>query len=301
MSRARFGHLCNTSRGLVLIQRLPKSQAGAMQEENILFQHEVKEYLFDSGFGETDRFFLAGGRPYHKVGEDIFIAAAAFDVRGADFTNREDFLAIVAELAKMHRILEDVKFSAKPQRRMQAAAPDKACEVLAGYRKKLMKAGKFSEFDMLFLKAFEKFEPKMAAWAGFPKDILGNNKYICHNLLKEENIYMGDRPIFTNFGMAGHGHYLHDLVYIVKRYLKIQPQGDLPLGDILKAYETHHPMQDFDIDFFAAMLSYPDKFVKLTNDYYSKKRSFAPKTYLARMEECLTRGQALEDYLRNEG
>jgi hypothetical protein len=89
------------------------------------------------------------------------------------------------------------------------------------------------------------------------------------------------------------------LVYIVKRYLKAGPKGDLPLNEILSAYQTHHPMEDFDFDFFIAMLAYPDKFVKLAKDYYSKKRSFAPKTYLARMEEVFVRGQALEEFLQN--
>jgi len=273
---------------------IQKVQVFADAPENILFQHEVKEYLFASGFGGTDRFFLsAAGLPYNKAGGEYFTATKAFNAPKADFTREEDFLAIVAKLAEMHKTLKGAEISCVPKKRSEPPEPAKALEILSGYKKRIMKAGKFSEFDMLFLKGCEKFMPYISDCR------LGHNNYICHNLLKEENIYIAEaaKPIFTNFGSAEPAHFLYDLAYIIKRYLKADPSGKIPLSAVLETYNNHHAMIDFDLGFFKSMLLYPDKFINLARNYYSKKRSFAPKTYLARIDECFLRLQALEDYL----
>lgn len=293
VTREKFGLLCNTDKGLVMLQKVQGTPANI---ENILFGHEIKEYLVANGFEGIDRFFVSQQQlPYHKTGADVFTAARAIRADNADFTDKTQFLDVVANIGKMHKILAGMTFPAQPKKRAEPPPAQKALGALAVYRKKLMKAGKFSDFDMMFLKGYEKFVPHI-----LQNDILGHDKYICHNLLKEENIYMQDArtPIFTNFATAGYGHYLSDLVYVVKRYLKANPNGDLPLETIAQTYTTNHPATCFDTKQLKALLQYPDKFVKITKEYYSKKRSFAPKAYLTRMQECLSRGEVLEDYLK---
>ncbi|MCL2235232.1 MAG: hypothetical protein FWB98_02190 [Defluviitaleaceae bacterium] len=297
-NREKFGFLCETEeQGFVLVQ---KTIATDENSENILFQHQVKEHLYKKGFTQIDRFFVTeqGGTPCLKSSGDLFTVARGFNKPKADYAQKDQLLAVVAELGKIHKISEGVKFDGEPKKRREATSPEKALGLLSSQKKKLMKAGRFSEFDMIFLKAYEKFEPYIQAWGGIPKDVLGNNNYICHNLLKEENIFMEDKPIFTNFVAASYGHYLTDLVYLVKRYLKAEPQGDLPMADIFEAYKKGHPEALLDQDFFKAKLMYPDKFIKVAKEFYSKNRSFAPKAYLTQMEECLERGIALENYLQ---
>jgi hypothetical protein len=319
ITREKFGHICATTcHGPVMIQKV---QAHIRCPENLLFQHEVKEYLYANDFGPIDRFFLsvggsgessAEGLPYHKVGEDFFTATMAFNAPKADFTQEEDFLAIISRLALMHKILGGAlgaaetsgtaeasgvtgsKISSMPKKRNEQIVPSKALEILSGYKKRIIKSGKFSEFDMLFLNGYEKFAPYISNCK------LGHNNYICHNLLKEENIYIAKHPIFTNFSAAEPAHYLYDLAYIIKRYLKTDPHGKVPLGAVLETYNSQHSLTDFDLDFFKAMLLYPDKFINLARSYYSKKRSFAPKTYLTRIDECFLRIQSLEKYLEPE-
>jgi len=297
--RERFGHLCAKAdgSGLILVQKAQKMQGASADEqiESIKFMHEIKEYLVSVGFETLDRFFTSvnTGEPYHRLGEEVFTVAVAFDVPQANFSDRDNFLAIIEELSLMHKHLMRANFVSPLTKQATSSAYEKNLALLASHKKKIMKAGKYSDFDMLFLDAYEKFAPYML----MPEAQSGHNSYVCHNLLKEENIYMGKKPIFTNFVQANFGQQQNDLVYIIKRYLKVGGGADVSLAKILNTYSTANPSEHINHKNFIKLLQYPDKFVKLSKDYYSKKRSFAPKAYIARMEECLARGEAVVKWL----
>lgn len=299
-SREKFGILGKTAAGQVVM--LQKFQDVPENLQQIRFVHEIKQHLLKNNFNFTANFLISNieKAPYFKHGGDVFTAIVLDDASVANFGNDDIFLKIIENLAKMHKILKGVKFEATPKKRQNTTpSPEKAAASLSGFKKKMMRAGKFSEFDMLFLKVYEIFQPHMAAWANLPKDFMISSNYICHNLLKEESIYFDESPIFVNFSCASYGHYLNDLVYIIKRYLKqAGPSSSvLPLDKILTTYLSHNAEENFDTAHFKSLLLYPDKFIKLSKDYYSKNRNFAPKTYISRIEECFVRGEAMLRYL----
>ena len=319
--RDKFGYICATDKGLVRIQRPDRGQMVHAQNNqassgssssssfdnsllaHILFQHEVKEYLHDKGL-RVDRFIISvQAQPYLKMGDDCFVASYAQTpgFNNADFTDDKVFLAIVACVAQMHSHLSAAEFKAKPKtKRRIAADAAKQAENLETLKRKLLRGGKFSEFDMHFLKGCERFIRHIEAYADIPAGKLNFPKYVCHNLLKEENIYHdGNEAWITNFSEAGYANYLFDLAYIIKRRIKARPPQALPLGSILDAYLAHHHHggDGFDKEIFRRILLYPDKFVKVSMDYYSKKRSFAPKTYLTRIEECFRTDDAMMEYV----
>ena len=296
--RDKFGYVCATTKGSVRIQRpraayrIPQSNAyNALNAaiSGILFQHEVKECLHDNGFA-IDRFLISSQDvPYFRVDDDIYVACFAHSGSNITFTDSDAFLGVIAHVARMHHVLYKSNIGAAHPKKVKAG--DDAAKSLAGLtllRKKLLKAGKFSEFDMLFLRSYE----KLAAHVVTIED--SNTRYICHNLLKEENIYIHDGEIIlTNFNEAAPMHYLYDLAYVVKRYIKAMPKDIIPLNKILTTYIANCPNIEFDDALFRRILLYPDKFIKISNDYYSKKRSFAPNTYISRIGECLRTGETL--------
>ena len=315
--RDKFGHICDTDKGPVRIQRpYDRTGHGACSPDvvinNILFQHEIKEYLYKNGI-LTDRFLISAQEvPYHRNGDDIYVASYVINTPNADFTDNVVFLDIIAHVAKIHHILAMGNFSAATSQRKAKASDDGAKQMdgLQAHRKRMLKTGKFSEFDMLFLKGFDAFAPYMQAFADIPKTFantgLTDKKHICHNLLKEENIYcQDDSIIITNWGEAGPSHCLFDLIYIIKRYIKSAPATLLPIDKVLDVYCKHNPSSGLDAaenkQIFRHILLYPDKFIKVAADYYSKKRSFAPKTYISRMEECFNMGDALLKYVGYNG
>jgi len=298
--RDKFGYVCATTEGPVRIQR-PDRRGRAPKDNNavhtsnatvlgILFQHEIKECLHQNGF-TVDRFLIsAQNTPYFRIDDDIYTACFAQGGPNVNFTVGDVFLDVIAQVAKMHHVLFRSSIEASlPKKVKTGDEVTKSLANLTSLRKKLLKAGKFSEFDMLFLRSYE----KLAAHIVSIED--EDTKHICHNLLKEENIYIYDEKIIlTNFHEAASKLHLYDLAYIIKRYVKAMPQDIMPLRKILETYIENCPDIDFDEMLFRRILLYPDKFIKVTGDYYSKKRSFAPNTYLSRMEECLRMSETLE-------
>jgi len=265
---------------------------------DILFQHEVKEHLGASGLGVDGFMISVNGTPYFAVGDDIFIATEVCGGSSGDFANGPGFLDIIARVAHMHHILAGAKITGGAIGAKFGQNTGRHMESLGQLKRKLLKAGKFSEFDMHFLRGYEEFGPHIEAYGHINKDPLTNEGYVCHNLLKEENIYINSGEIIlTNFSEAARAHYLFDLSYIVKRHIKAAGVDAVPLVDILDIYCKNHPNCGFDEEIFRRILLYPDKFIKVAIDYYSKKRSFAPKTYLSRIEECFRTKDALLKYI----
>jgi len=308
--RDKFGYICASDKGAVRLQRPSRSQAvmahGAYAAADqtsalldyITFQHDVKEQLHASGIG-VDRFLISTqGTPYFMLGGDCFVAAYAQSGSNASFTDPAEFLEVVATIAKMHAavtIKEEVPWFIK------AADASKQLANLATLKRKLLRTGKFSEFDMLFLKGCDALIGHITKSADVADNPLDKSSFFCHNLLKEENVYSDDgnsgTVVITNFSECGRGHYLFDLAYLIKRCLKAQPAQVAPLGAVLDTYHKHHPAANFHEGDFHHILLYPDKFVKVTADYYSKKRSFAPKTYISRIEECLLANDEMKKYI----
>ena len=303
----KFGHICVTSQGPVRIQRA-SSRAVRMQGYSahddervsaILFQHAIKEHLHKNGF-VVDRFLISSqGMPYFKSdGNDGDVYTASFVQTGTNinFAEGNALLDVAGHIAKMHHALSEANITASFSRRAKTGDDAvKLLENLTTLKKKLLKAGKFSDFDILFLRGYEKFAPHIATF----NDSGLYTKLICHNLLKEENIYRqddDDKIAITNFSEAAQLHCLYDLAYIVKRYIKAKPQKVMSIAAILEAYAVNcqEPPDDA---LFRRILLYPDKFIKVTTDYYSKKRSFAPNTYISRMQECLRVGDVLSENL----
>ena len=308
--RDKFGYICATDRGPVRLQRPDRSRAFASHSsfahltaehesallEYITFQHDVKEQLHESGVG-VDRFLMSTqGTPYFLQGGECYIASYAQTCPNAVFSAPDEFLAVVAAVAQMHTAVAFAEDA--PPYHAKTADAGKQLANLAVLKRKLLKTGKFSEFDMLFLKGCETLAGHIEKSTANADNPLDNARYFCHNLLKEENVYNDNgRIIITNFSECGTGHYLFDLAYLIKRCLKAQPTQTAPLDAVLDTYHKYHPAADFHIDDFYHILLYPDKFVKVTADYYSKKRSFAPKTYISRIEECLLANEEIKKYI----
>jgi len=293
----KFGHVCVTTMGPVRIQRAGGRRVQSVCNDNIdaiLFQHEVKEHLHENGF-TVDRFLISSqGMPFFKNDDgDAYTACAVMTGSNVDFVDAAALLNVVGHIAKMHCVLHEANITAMPVKRAKVGGDTiRLLGNLTALKKKLLKAGKFSDFDMLFLRGYEELAPNIVAFGDSCSDS------ICHNLLKEENIYKQDNGqiAIANFAEVAQMHHLHDLAYIIKRYIKAKPHEVMPIDKILETYAANYK-NPVDAALFHRILLYPEKFVKLTTDYYSKKRSFAPNTFITRMQECLRVGKTLSDNL----
>lgn len=313
--REKYGMLCETSSGYkkVFKYKLKNNDTNGITTDDIYFWHLINEILHKEGFAHINRFLLTKNKlPYFQKGSDVYMV---MDIKLADEKNfecKQHFLSIIKNLAKMHYILAKTTELEIPKNHIFEAQlgynMDKTAINLATYKKKILKTAKFSEFDMLYLKTYKYFAPFIENWvkiynnSGYAlNDIALQNSYICHNQLKEENIIVeDDYLLFTNFSKASVGHFVYDLAYIIKRYLRLftnNTNDALRLSQIIEVYEQNNPLFIYDQGFFEALLLLPNKFIKICNQYYSKNRSFVPITYLGRMQDILDTKDIIYNYI----
>jgi len=289
----KAGFVCKTDIGRVSVLRAPQEPA------RIWFRYNVKEHLHRCGFESAGRLFLsAEGEPFAACEGERFVVTPCPPHRESSFANAEEWWQVVRTVARMHLACKDMELppvppyaGAVPSARGQADA-----NALSSYKRRILKKGKYSEFDILFLRTFDEQMAALAQWqaAVAAPDFaaqMGEGRSVCHNLLKEENMLVAadGAVMMRNFSECAPGHFVMDLAALVKRYMKALPSAPVALDEVLALYDRENPLRGESLAFLRAALAFPDKYIKLCTQYYERNRTWTPGAFISRMEE-LTRG-----------
>jgi len=300
--RGKAGTIVFTDSGARLLIRIEANPA------DILFWHKTKEHLANFDI-LTDRFYLAqDGQPYLDCGPDRYLLTDFHETHDDLFFDDAAFLKTIAALAKIHAILakSDIAATGAPRPGNELGADAKKTMAhLRSTRKKLEKSGRFSDFDMMFLGGMKFFQNAIENWIELTQTpeiagllAHGRQHHICHNILKEENICISNIDIvFMNFTAAAPAHFAYDLAYITKRYLQRGTPPTLIFPQILDIYAANNPIAPAEETLLRALLLFPDKFIKISDSYYFKKRAFVPINFSTRMEEIFNTKEAVVNFV----
>ncbi|HOE57936.1 MAG TPA: hypothetical protein PLI20_10135, partial [Bacillota bacterium] len=93
----RAVNLTQTDKGLMIIKETCRGP------DKILYIHELKEYLFENGFKELDRYLISAYQlPFAVYENRIYIMEKFIEGRECSFTNPYDRKAIIKTLAELH-------------------------------------------------------------------------------------------------------------------------------------------------------------------------------------------------------
>jgi CotS family spore coat protein len=280
--------------------------------KKIQFQHEVKENLYLAGFQNIDRFhFSTQNKPYVQLDDDIYTMTDYINYPEACFSNNADFMRILESTAKMHALLRRKNFE-------YASDSDFFCEDISipEYEKSLQRIKKIksglniekrlSDIDVMFLKNYDYYTNRIAQSISklksskfedyVKKSISGG--YVRHNNLKEENIFVNGANVYiTNFSEISVGYYLFDLENIIRRYMKNLPKDCVPIKEAINEYNKYNELSEDETEILAALLLYPQKFIKVSAQYYSKKHAFIPGSIYSRMKAEIDNREIYGKYL----
>ena len=313
--REKTGYVWNTDRGPCLIQKA-RGNASKSLKDALLLAHFVKERLNELGFCETDRFLTTiKGEPFYEAAGELYTVSGFTAGTEISFDNYEAVVSAAACAGRMHKLIEtNAFFKDCPinlvSHKEYAAFTDqdgfeKQRKTMRGYKKKLQKQSRLSDFDVLFLKCFDDYEVRL--WrceellSHFPGHLLKSS--FAHNGLKEETLVQKDgRQYIICFDECSKDSPLFDLASIVKRYLRAAHNSKsvslkTGMGQILAAYSAHNPLEPPDLKSLQAILLFPDKFYKTCVKYYSKKRTWTPAAFNSALEERWDLGiEVVEEY-----
>ena len=97
---------------------------------------------------------------------------------------------------------------------------------------------------------------------------------------------------------------LADLAYYLRRYLK-KADGDAGgVEKMLENYGKHCPLSDDDLTILQGMLVYPEKFLRLVNEYYNRRRACVSPAMQERLASAAREeenGRILKDIVAKGG
>ena len=301
IKREKGRYLCETDSGLMSIYITHESP------EAVNLQHIIKEFLAVNGFPWTDRFQPTRvGYPSISAGRETYVMVnhPALN-RETDFENEAEVLQAFAFLAHFHIVARDIMPQGIP---ISPPMP----EIYARHMSELVAAGKqarrgprMSDFDVAFIKHAPHYTNIMQECISLLADTSYASLYaqaitqgtICHNALKEENLpFTHEATYITNFSDVSVDLQLSDVAALIRRYAQRSSKTISP-HRLLEAYNAINPLPTGAYDILRALLIFPWAFIKIINQYYSKKRNWTPIGLIARMETILAERDSYEKYL----
>lgn len=295
-NRIRSGFLCKTNAGLREIKN------ASPKKESIQFEHDVKEHLYHKGFRHISRFCLScDGRPYFQTEKNTFVLERPVEGQPMEEGQNDTFLQGVTGLAKLHKAGIGVQSAAQCSnlRQLPSLCQRRKCELLR-IKKRIDKQGSYGALDVLLLQNFgyyiERIEMAEALFQtlGYEEAMKNaeDSRAICHNAFKGENLRRNDKgEIFiTGFGKCAYDSPMTDLAAYLRRCIKKSEAADLGMATAMRmvtAYQEVLPMHEGDMAALLGILHYPDKFLRLINEYYNKRQVCVSPAMRERLQSCI--------------
>lgn len=278
-TRTRTGLICRTDQGL----RELKKPRGSM--ENLRFAFDVKEQLRKNGFTQISRFYPAlDGEPFYTRDGTLY---SLEDITPAEALGEEDaaaFLRGAEALGQMHRAARGLKSPAAhwDRERLPRLYAKRRGE-LAKLQHRRQKRQGYDALDLLLLQYAAAFLVQAAeaeallAAGGYGEAVERAEAEggFCHNAYKGESLRLTEdgRLFIGSFDQCTAELPLADLAAYLRRYMKKTDGAAGGIEKMLAAYERAMPLSERELRLLEGMVVYPEKFLRLVNRYYNRRRS----------------------------
>lgn len=277
--RLRGGWFVETNQGPRLLRTCQAS------EDHFMFEHKVREYLAAQGFCRIDR--VQANREQQLItelpGGEQYVMYQWYVGEECDLKRKEDLNEAAANLGHFHQLL----------RNYPGEAPEKgACNLVdlsqrfARHNRELKHVYSYmrgkkrkTEFEIYAMNGFSMYyeiacEAEKCLREKIEKS--ENATYqICHGDYNYHNLLMTKEGVATvGFEHVEWGIPLLDLTYFMRKALEKNDWSKEVGSEILSAYAKKKTLSAEELDFIYVLLSYPEKYWKLMNQYMNKKKTW---------------------------
>lgn len=309
--RVKGAWLLETNRGL-------KSLGGCSYSEGkIRFEQKVKQLAVQQGFGAVDLYvpnreqsFLVQG-PYNEM----FVMRDWFQGEECNVKSREHVLLLVETLARLHNSLQgfelaegEAVFCLQPRLTEVLEKRNKELRRVRTYIRSKKQKSSFeqhflAQFDIQFAQAeqaTELFCPKKYE-AYYEKAVAAGT--MLHGSFTHHSVMLlaSQELAVTGFDKAAMGIQIQDLYLLFRKMLE-KWDWDCALGaEMLEAYDRIRPIPEEERTFLKVLLSYPEKFWKVANQYYNNRKTWIPEKNMQKLlqtkEQAERKNKCIEEVL----
>lgn len=278
-SRTRTGLICRTDKGL---RELKKPRG---HQESLCLAFDVKEQLCKNGFTSVSRCYTAlDGAPFYRRDGVLYSLEDPMPTETLAEDTPEAFFRGAEALGRLHAAGRGLssQYARWDKERLPKLYAKRRGE-LAKIKRRNDRRGGYDPIDLLLLKYYA---PYMAQ-AAEAQRLLQEGGYtqavetaeqegaFCHNAYKGENLRLNESgDIFVGgFDRCIAELPLADLAAYLRRYQKKTGGGREGVKRMLEAYGKSCPLSEKSLILLQGMLIYPEKFLRLVNEYYNKRRA----------------------------
>ncbi len=284
-------------------------------EGKIKFEQRVKQFAVDRGFTKVDLYvpnreqgFLVQG-PYNEQ----FVMRNWFYGEECNAKSREHVLKSAETLANLHNCMEGfVLEEAETGFCLQPKLPElfeRRNKELRRVRTYIRSKKQKSTFEQKFLSQFDaQFD-----WAEQAVGLLKAKEYeqyyesrvergsMLHGNYTHHSVLVlseGEMAV-TGFDKAVAGIQIQDF-YLLFRKMMEKWEWDVCLGDsMLTAYNRIRPIPQEEQMLLKVLLSYPEKFWKVANQYYNNRKSWIPEKNMQKLLQTMEQAEKKKECINS--
>ncbi|MBP3569751.1 MAG: CotS family spore coat protein [Lachnospiraceae bacterium] len=283
-------------------------------EGKVKFEQKVKQFAKTNGFSEVDLYvpnreqnFLVSG-PYNEM----FVMRDWFYGEECNVRNQEHVVQTVETLAQLHNCLTGLMLSSEEK---EFCCQPKLTETLEKRNKELRRVRTYirskkqkSLFEQKFLSQFE----LQLAQAERASELLDESVYenyynsciemgsMLHGNFTHHSVMLlsGGVMAVTGFDKAVTGVQIYDF-YLLFRKMMEKWEWDISLGEsMLTAYDRIRPIPKEEYTLLYILLSYPEKFWKVANQYYNNRKSWIPEKNMQKLLQTMEQAEKKEESIK---
>lgn len=275
--RIRGALLCYTERGPVIIREFKGSEKKLKKQQELLMILEQNGYRVDSYLSNMDGELVSRDRDNIS-----YTVQRWYEGRECDTRSREDILKSVRILAEIHKVMKLplVEYYTEPDLRDEYRRHN---QELKKIRKFIRKKSPSCEFEKEFLSSVEVFLEKgeqaleMLMSSGYEemRAAARGKGQICHGEYNQHNILIaGKETAVVNFSHWGFDIQMADLYRFMRKILEKYSWDTELAGEMLECYNREHPITAEEWRYLRIRFTYPDKYWKIANYYYSHNKAW---------------------------
>ena len=280
----------------------------ADSEPQLVFRLQLQNKLAGFGGFYMEKIYETKEQKLFAEAEGVnYILTDYIEGTEADFDKKAHLGSIISSLAFFHEHSNVNGEIIRPAAEDMRKVAKRYYTELNDMKKKIDLSKGLSEFDMLFLrncdyymentKICEELLNEGNYEEKYEKAI--NGGYVCHNLLKRENLIVKGGEIWlASFSACRLDYYTTDLAMLIERYIKYSKTKAVSVMDIVNKYSKYRKVEQEDCAIILAAILLPESFLKIAKQYYLKKRSWVPTSIVAKMEEIVSTKATTLEYLR---
>ena len=272
-------------------------------EENLLYVYSAMEWCYINGIDVPKLLPTIQGSRYVLYKEMLFILTPWLDGEKCDFDNLDHVLLSSKTLGRLHR--NSRNFRAIEGSCQREGFEDYSESIEKHFNQLLVSINNAHKYNDRFSKLFldnidDNLElAKLSFEISSSIDSNELSRSLCHGDYVNKNILInGDKISLIDFDKCKQDYCAKDISYFLRRLLKRENtnwQINLTIN-ILDAYREENPLTDSDLKYIIAYIAFPQKYWKLSRDYYKNIRRCNKNSFISLLEKGLNKSKNQLDF-----